>query len=84
MCSAFENHMICFAILRNKEYATIYSDPTERFLVDSYTGINYMFCLLCLQIKHDTLAPDEEHEIHKNDNCMQEVLYKITTRQIEQ
>ena len=43
MCSAIENEMFCFAILRDEEENTIYSDLIGRFPTESYTGIYYIF-----------------------------------------
>ena len=43
MCSAIENEMFCFAILRDENKNTIYSDLTGRFLIELYTGMNYIF-----------------------------------------
>ena len=43
MCSAIKNEMFCFAILRDNEGNTIYSDITGRFPIESYTGMNYVF-----------------------------------------
>ena len=53
MCSAFENEMFCFAILRDENENTIYSDLTGRFPIESYTGMNYIF--VCYIYKLNTI-----------------------------
>jgi hypothetical protein len=51
MCSAIENEMFCFAILRDGEGNTIYSDLTGSFPVESYTGMNYIFVCYVYKLK---------------------------------
>jgi len=53
ICSAIENELFCFAILRDETENTIYSDLTGRFPIESYTGMNYIF--VCYVYKLNTI-----------------------------
>jgi hypothetical protein len=53
MCSAIENEMFCFAIIRDETENIIYSDLKGRFLIESYTGMNYIF--VCYVYKLNTI-----------------------------
>ena len=53
MCSVIENEMFFFAILCDKDENTIYSDLTRTFLIESYTGMNYIF--VCYVYKLNTI-----------------------------
>ena len=53
MCSAIENEMFCFAILRDENENTIYSDLTGQFPIESYTGMNYI--CVCYIYKQNTI-----------------------------
>ena len=43
VCSAVEDEMFCCAVIGDKHKDTIYSDLTERFPIQSYEGMNYIF-----------------------------------------
>ena len=43
VCTAINNKVFCFAALADTTKGTIYSDLTGRFLLQSYTGMQYIF-----------------------------------------
>jgi hypothetical protein len=53
VCSAIENEVFCFAILRDETDNTIYSDLAGRFPIESFTGMNYVF--VCYVYKLNTI-----------------------------
>ena len=53
MCSAIENEIFYFAILRDEKENTIYSNLTGRFPIESYTGMNHIF--VCHVYKLNTI-----------------------------
>ena len=62
MCGAIKNKRFFSAILRDETENTIYSNLTERFPIE-YTGKYALYlCMLYLQIKHNTVACNENSE----------------------
>ena len=57
ICSAIDNDMFCYSILRSKEGNTIYSDLTGRFPIESYTGMNYIFVCYIYKLNAILLRP---------------------------
>ena len=77
MCSAIENEIFCFAILRDEEKNYNLQRPNRKIpdrIVHRYES---HFCVLCLQTKHSITTHDEEQGGRRNGNGFQLLLQRV-------
>ena len=77
ICSAIDDEMFCYSILRSTDGNTIYSDLTERFPIESYTGMNYIFVCYIYKLNAILLRPmksrKEAEMIKAFESCYDEL-----------